>query len=216
MRFFQFVGEIFGIHSKGNKTVILYRMPSRCLLAAMFLCYFSISLSLAASPRQITTQENLSFPPEFIPQNNTTLNPTDLGHLALDPVELVRLAWQGYARKNPEPWPAAGPGATRFFFDSRALPWPSLKHHVVDGSDVGMRTMGVHAKLREMLGDEKLNDPEDPEAGTLAYVLDVTDQGPGSCDNSWMAWMDGRPESSRKCAPLAQGMGARHMKMLYE
>lgn len=170
--------------------------------------------ALATAPREVSTLQTLSFPPEFATENDTTLVPSEVGHRALDPVELAQLAWRGYVQKNPEPWPDLDPNALRFFFDCRALPWPSLKHHVVDGSDVGMRTMGVHAKLHEMLGAEKENDPA--EAGTLLYLLDVTDQGPDSCLNTWLSWLDGRPDTTQKSCPLAEGMGCRNMKMLYE
>ena len=183
------------------------------LLIAAILCCIA-SQTWATAPREITTLEYLTYPPEFAAQNETTLNPSEVGYRALDPVELSRLAWQGYVTNQPESTPYGGAGALRFFFDSRALPWPSFKHHVVDGVDVGMRTMEVHARLREMVGAEKENDAA--EAGTLAYVLNVTDQGTGSCLNTWMAWMDDRPNSYRKCCPMAQGMGCRHMKMMYE
>jgi len=54
------------------------------------------------------------------------------------------------------------------------------------------------------------------EAGTLLYLLDVTDQGPDSCLNTWLSWLDGRPDTTQKSCPLAEGMGCRNMKMLYE
>jgi hypothetical protein len=165
--------------------------------------------------RQVTTIDQVVHEPTFATRSKTSLDPKDMGWTTPDPVELVRLAWNGYMRKNPEPSPVeAGDDALRFHFDSELLPWPSLKHHVVDGADTGMRTMGAHAKLREMLGAEKDDDPV--EAATLAYVLDLTDTGAGSCDNSWMAWLDDRPNTFRKSCPMAQGMGCRHMRMLYE
>ena len=64
--------------------------------------YF-IDMPEPTAPREITTLEYLTYSPEFVTQNETTLNPSEVGYLALDPVELSRLAWHGYVTNQPEP-----------------------------------------------------------------------------------------------------------------
>ncbi len=88
------------------------------VLAILTLCGF-LQVVSATAPREVNTLEFLSYPPEFATENDTTLVPSEVGHRALDPVELARLAWRGYVEKNPEPWPDLDPNALRFFFDCR-------------------------------------------------------------------------------------------------
>ncbi|MDO8303400.1 MAG: LamG-like jellyroll fold domain-containing protein [Sedimentisphaerales bacterium] len=119
--------------------------------------------------RKITTKEFVNYPPLFARQTKTP-----------DPVEAVRQAWKGYLTNMCEPWglmPGLQP-MLRLYFDDRALPWPSLKPHEVDGPDTNARNVGAHALLHEMLGKEKDNDPV--ETGQIAYLLSLNPKGTGT------------------------------------
>ena len=146
-------------------------------------------------PRRVLNQELISLPPTFASRAGT-----------LDPLCLARLTWQGYLRKQPEPWGTlpGGAAALRFYFDNRALPWPRLQHHPVDGFDNNARNLGAHALLREMLGAEK---DDDAECGQLGYLLSCTDPVSG------LAYS---PDIHPRQCPLAQGELARNVILLYQ
>jgi hypothetical protein len=97
----------------------------------------------------------------------------------LDPKEIARICWKGYLTEQPDEWGMLPDGqpSYRFHFDSRALPWPVLKHHSVDGFDNNNRNLGAHARLHLLFGGEKDNDPA--EAGQVAYLLSLTDPQTG-------------------------------------
>lgn len=97
----------------------------------------------------------------------------------LDPKEMARVCWKGYLTLQPDEWGMLPDGQPtyRFHFDNRALPWPVLRHHAVDGYDNNNRNLGAHARLHAMFGAEKDNDPA--EAGQLAYLLSLTDPQTG-------------------------------------
>ena len=156
-------------------------------------------------PRQVTTIEHLSFPPTFARKSETTLDPTKLGKLGLDPVEVARMTWKGYVTKQPNVWDNPDPegeDGLRYHFWGAVLAWPYLKHSWLDGLDVGARTVGVHAELNEILGAEKKNDPV--EAGTMAYLKYLRDTDCG--------FIKGDPGG----IPQPQGMICRNLRMLYE
>lgn len=148
------------------------------------------------SPRQIDTTRCTSYPPLFAIQTNT-----------LDPVDIVRDAWKGYLTKCSEPWgmlPGLKP-TYRFWFDNRVLPWPEVKHHVVDGFDNNSRNVGAHAMLREMLGDEKNHDPI--EAGQIGYLVTITDPEGG---------LPYTPDRLPRHCALGHGELAKNVILLYE
>lgn len=125
----------------------------------------------------------------------------------LTPHQIARQCWKGYLTKQPDPW-----GMTRelkptlrFHFNNRALPWPVLRHHAVDGFDNNARNIGAHALLHAMFGAEKDNDPA--EAGDITYLLSSTDPESG------LAYS---PDSLPRVCPLAQGELARNVLLLYE
>ena len=117
-----------------------------------------------AGPRTITTTEQLSYPPLFATSAAT-----------FDPLDLARESWKGWITKRGIPWGMMPDGrpTLRLPFDCRALPWPSIKVHSVDGPDNNMRTLGGLALLHAMLGDEFKNDPA--EAGIVGYLQWCTD-----------------------------------------
>lgn len=146
--------------------------------------------------RTITSTGFVSVPPLFARQTRT-----------LDPVALARQAWQGYLGKQPEPWGMlpGGKPTLRFHFDSRALPWPSLQHHKVDGFDNNSRNVGAHALLHAMLSAEKEGDPA--EEGQIGYLLSITDP-----ESALPYSPDVLP---RQCA-LGHGELAKNLMLLYE
>ncbi len=119
-------------------------------------------------PRQVTLKSLADYPPLFAEKSAT-----------LDPLALARQCWKGYLTTQPEPWGMLPDGSPtlRFHFDNRALPWPVLKHHSVDGFDNNNRNLGAHALLHEMLGKEKDDDPA--EKGEIGYLLSITDPALG-------------------------------------
>lgn len=168
--------------------VVMIAVPVQVVIAAL--------PEKAKAPRKITTKEYVSYPPVFARKANT-----------LDPIKIVRDARSGYLAKSWEPWgmlPGLKP-TYRFWFDNEALPWPELKHHVVDGFDNNNRNMGAHALLREMLGDEKEDDPV--EAGHLAYLMTVVDPVSGI--------PYGSDQVARICS-LGHGELCKNMILLYE
>jgi hypothetical protein len=125
----------------------------------------------------------------------------------LDPREIARHCWKGYLTAQPDPWglTPAGTPTLRLHFDNRALPWPNLKHHEVDGFDNNARNVGAQAMLHEMFGAEKANDPA--EAGEMAYLLGCTDPASG------LAYS---PDHLPRRCPLGQGELAKNVMLLYE
>lgn len=125
----------------------------------------------------------------------------------LTPRQIARECWKGYLTKQPDPWgmTIGGKPTLRFHFDNRALPWPVLRHHAVDGFDNNARNVGAHALLHEMFGAEKNNDPA--EAGEIAYLLGCTDPASG------FAYC---PDHLPRVCPLGEGEMARNVMLLYE
>ena len=150
------------------------------------------------SPRQIVTT-GYAYPsssPLFATQAKT-----------LDPMDIVREARAGYLTKMCEPWgmlPGLKP-TYRFWFDNRVLPWPELKHHVVDGFDNNSRNLGAHALLHEMLGEEKKNDPI--EAAQIGYLVNITDPDGG---------LPYTPDRLPRHCALGHGELAKNVMLLYE
>ena len=147
-------------------------------------------------PRALTTRGFADYPPVFAKETKT-----------LDPVVVARQCWKGYLTNQPDPWgmlPGLQP-SLRFHFDNRALPWPNLKHHVVDGFDNNARNVGAHALLRAMLGGEKKGDPA--EVGEIGYLLSITDPASGFAYSPDML--------PREC-PLGEGEMAKNLMLLYQ
>src|SRR5262249_41771722 len=121
----------------------------RLLLAAGLL--LSAMLTQAQEPvpkpagceRRIQTQQWIALPPLFISESRTVA-----------PSDIARECWKGYLSHQPDPWGMTfeKPPTLRFHFDNRALPWPSLKHHGVDGFDNNARNVGAQALLHAMFG----------------------------------------------------------------
>jgi hypothetical protein len=146
--------------------------------------------------REVVTQEFAIYPPLFAMQANT-----------LDPTAMARIAWEGYLTSQPDPWGMQldGQPTLRFHFDNRALPWPSLKHHNVDGFDNNSRNMGAHALLHEMFGGEKNGDLS--EQNQLAYLVSITDSQSGFAYDA---------ESLPRMCPLGLGELAKNLMLLYQ
>jgi len=121
-----------------------------------------------AGERKTALVASVEAPPLFVQSAGT-----------IDPKEVARVCWKGYLTRQPEEWGMlpGGQPSYRFHFDSRALPWPVLKHHSVDGYDNNNRNVGAHARLHTMFGAAKDNDPA--EAGQIAYLLSLTDPQDG-------------------------------------
>ena len=151
---------------------------------------------VSAVERRIVTESCEIYPPLFLQQAGT-----------LDPSAIARECWKGYLTKQPDPWGMTGDlnPTLRLHFDDRALPWPRLKHHEVDGFDNNARGVGAHALLHQMFGPEKDNDLA--EAGEIAYLLGCVDPESG------LAYSPDR--LPREC-PLAEGEMARNVMLLYE
>lgn len=151
---------------------------------------------LKTKPRETRVIGHAAYEPSFLTKTGT-----------LDPVVIARNGWKGYLTKMCEPWgllPGLKP-TIRCFFDNRVLPFAELKHHAVDGFDINVRSLGAHAILHEMLGDEKSDDPI--EAGMLAYVMSLSDPDGG---------LPYSPDlMPRQCA-LGHGETAKTAMMLYE
>ncbi|MBI2843812.1 MAG: hypothetical protein HYX78_10470 [Armatimonadetes bacterium] len=125
----------------------------------------------------------------------------------VDPIAVAREAWKGYMTKQSDPWGmmAGGEPTLRYNFDNRALPWPNLKHHGVDGFDNNSRNLGAHALLHEMLGKEKENDPA--ERGQIGYLLGCTDPESG---------FPYSPDKLPRHCALGHGELAKNIMLLYE
>jgi hypothetical protein len=98
-----------------------------------------------------------------------------------------------------------GQPTLRFHFDSRALPWPSLKHHNVDGFDNNSRNVGAHALLHEMFDQEKNADLS--EQNQLAYLVSITDPQTGFAYDA---------ESLPRMCPLGLGELVKNLMLLYQ
>jgi hypothetical protein len=146
--------------------------------------------------REVVAEEFAMYPPLFARQANT-----------LDPTAMARFAWKGYLTSQPDPWGMQldGQPTMRFHFDNRALPWPSLKHHNVDGFDNNSRNVGAHALLHEMFGDEKTGDLS--EQMQLAYLASITDPQSGFAYDA---------ESLPRMCPLGLGELAKNLMLLYQ
>lgn len=147
-----------------------------------------------ASPRQIETKEFASCPPLFATDAKT-----------FDPVDLARESWKGWISQRGIPWGLTSDfkPTLRLPFDCRALPWPDIKTHSVDGPDNNMRTLGALALLHAMLGDEFKNDPA--EKGIVGYLLWCTDPQSG---------IPYSPDSvSRSCA-IGHGEFAKNLALM--
>lgn len=154
------------------------------------------SKSEPAGVREIATKDFVAYPPLFVVEAKT-----------LDPADMAREAWKGYLSKQPDVWgmlPGLQP-TLRFHFDNRALPWPRLKHHLVDGFDNNARNVGAHALLHAMLGEEKNNDPV--ETGQIGYLLGITDSASGFAYS---------PDSLPQVCPIGQGELAKNLMLLYQ
>ncbi len=117
-----------------------------------------------AGPRTLRVVEQLTLPPQFLRTAQT-----------LDPEEVVRTSLDGWMVKRGIPWGTQPDGrpTIRLSFDCRALPWPSIKQHSVDGPDNNMRSLAAFAAAREMLPQER--SCSDSEDGIVAYLLGCTD-----------------------------------------
>ena len=148
-----------------------------------------------AAPRTIVAKEYLSYPPLFAESANT-----------LDPVDLARESWKGWLSKRGIPWGMQSDlkPTLRLPFDCRALPWPSIKTHSVDGPDNNMRAIGGLALLHHMLGDEFKNDPA--EAGIVAYLQWCTDPGTG---------IPYSPDSMSKNCAIGHGEFSKNLVLMY-
>jgi hypothetical protein len=150
-----------------------------------------------AGPRQITTWSFASYPPLFAAEVKTPF----------DPLALARESWKGWVSKRGIPWGMTPEhqATLRLSFDCRALPWPSIKQHSVDGPDNNMRALGGLAFLQDMLGEEFRNDPA--AAGIIGYLLWCTDPLTGIPYN---------PDSmSRGCA-TGHGEHAKNLVLMYQ
>jgi hypothetical protein len=146
--------------------------------------------------REVIRETFAVYPPLFTRQTK-----------ALNPREIARECWAGYLTMQPDPWgllPNLQP-ALRFHFDNRALPWPDLKHHKVDGFDNNARNVGAHALLHAMLGEEKRGDPA--EAGQIGYLLGITDPASGFAFS---------PDVLPRVCPLGEGEMAKNLMLLYQ
>jgi len=150
-----------------------------------------------AAPREIVTQSFASYPALFVTETKTPF----------DPMDLARESWKGWITKRGVPWgmtPENLP-TIRLSFDCRALPWPSIKQHGVDGPDNNMRALGGLAFLQDMFGDEFKNDPA--ATGIIGYLLWCTDPLTGIPYN---------PDSmSRGCA-TGHGEHAKNLVLMYQ
>jgi hypothetical protein len=147
-------------------------------------------------PREVITQDFATYPPLFARQTQT-----------LDPTDMARQAWKGYLSNQPDPWGMQldGQPTLRFHFDNRALPWPNLKHHNVDGFDNNSRNVGAHALLHEMFGAEKNGDLS--EKNQIAYLVSITDPQSGFAYDA---------ESLPRMCPLGLGELAKNLMLLYQ
>jgi hypothetical protein len=150
----------------------------------------------APCERRLVTAAAAAYPPLFASETGT-----------LNPKDIARQCWKGYLTTQPDPWGMTfGKSPTlRFHFDNRALPWPSLKHHGVDGFDNNARNVGAQAMLHEMFGREKENDLA--ELGEMDYLLGCTDPASGFAYS---------PDKLPRECPLGEGEMARNLMLLYE
>lgn len=146
--------------------------------------------------RQVSVKGSVSCPPLFVRHATT-----------LDPTQLARDAWKGYLSRQPDAWGMLpdGGSALRFHFDSRALPWANLKHHLVDGYDNNGRNVGAHALLYTMFPGEKKADAV--EKGELGYLRSCTDPTTG---------IPYSPDALPRSCAIGHGELAGNVMLLYE
>ncbi len=155
-----------------------------------------LPVSNGTAEREVIRQEFAVYPPLFTRHTQT-----------VNPKKIARECWMGYLTMQPDPWgllPDLRP-ALRFHFDNRALPWPDLKHHKVDGFDNNARNVGAHALLHAMFGEEKRNDPA--ESGQIGYLLGITDPSSGFAFS---------PDVLPRVCPLGEGEMAKNLMLLYQ
>ena len=149
-----------------------------------------------AAPRKVTKEEFATFPPLFLTEAKT-----------FDPLDLARESWKGWISKRGIAWgltPQHKP-TLRLSFDCRALPWPSIKQHAVDGPDNNMRAIGGLAMLHAMLGEEFKNDPA--AAGIIAYLQGCTDPVSGIPFN---------PDSIGRGCAIGHGEHTKNLVLMYQ
>jgi len=149
-----------------------------------------------AGPRHVETTGFAAYPPVFARQAKT-----------LDPLALARLSWKGWISKRGIPWGMTADlqPTLRLSFDCRALPWPSIKQHSVDGPDNNMRAVDGLALLHAMLGDEMKDDPA--EAGIIAYLASCTDPQTG---------IPYSPDSMARSCAIGHGEHTKNMMLMYK
>jgi len=155
--------------------------------------------AVPAGPRTTKVVEYLSYPPLFADRAGT-----------LDPKEVAKVCWKGWLSKRGLPWGTLPDGTPtiRLSFDCRALPWPSIKQHSVDGPDNNMRSLAAHALLHAMFPKEKLGDPI--EAGQVGYLLFCTDPTTGlpySPDSMYRSCAIGHGEFAKNLVLMRQCTG---------
>lgn len=166
----------------------------RACIAASILCL--PALPVLSAPREVNVERYVSLSPVFASRTST-----------LDPLSLARLSWKGWISKRGIPWGmTTGLKPTlRLSFDCRALPWPSIKQHSVDGPDNNMRTLGGLAMLHDMFGDEFKNDPA--EAGIIAYLASCTDPISG---------IPYSPDSMNRGCAIGHGEFVKNLILMYQ
>lgn len=124
-----------------------------------------------------------------------------------DPVSLARECWKGWVSHKGIPWgmtPSFEP-TLRLSFDARALPWPSLKQHTVDGPDNNMRAVGGLACLQDMFGAEFKGDPA--AAGIIGYLRWCTDPSTG---------IPYSPDSIARGCAIGHGEHTKNLILMYQ
>jgi hypothetical protein len=154
------------------------------------------SKAIPARERQVVVKGHAAYPPLFAREAST-----------LDPLVMARESWKGWISKRGVPW-----GMTtdltptlRLRFDCRALPWPSIKPHSVDGPDNNMRAVGALALLHAMLGNEMHDDPA--EKGILAYLAGCTDPESG---------IPYSPDSMTRDCAIGHGEHTKNLLLFYQ
>lgn len=139
--------------------VMLQALTARQAIAAETINHKPLPFAQPAGSRNVVREDFVSCEPLFVREAKT-----------LDPLDIARVAWNGYVTQKADPWgmtPDLQP-MLRYSFDCRALPWPSIKHHNVDGLDNNGRGVGAWARLHALFGKQLESDRV--EAGTMAYL----------------------------------------------
>jgi hypothetical protein len=148
-----------------------------------------------ARPREVLAEAFTDYPPLFARRAATH-----------DPVELARECRDGWLHRRGIAWgmmPDLKP-TLRLSFDCRALPWPSIKQHSVDGPDNNMRALDGLAALHAMLGDEMKNDPAEP--GIIGYLVSCTDPLTG---------IPYSPDSATRSCAIGHGEHTKNLILMY-